>query len=76
MIRRRGRVARTLALLGSAGPTIGDGVRGLWRGESGRKWMVPLLVYLGVRVYAPKVISDFGKWLSTSLPASVTMTRS
>jgi hypothetical protein len=39
-------------------------------------WMVPLLVYLSVRVYAPKVISDFGKWLSTSLPSSVTMTRS
>jgi hypothetical protein len=39
-------------------------------------WMVPLLVYLGVRVYAPKVISDFGKWLNTSLPSSVTMTRS
>ena len=39
-------------------------------------WMVPLLAYLGVRVYAPSVISDFGKWLSTSLPPSVTMTRS
>ena len=39
-------------------------------------WMVPLLVYLGVRVYAPRVISDLGKWLSTSLPESVTITRS
>ena len=39
-------------------------------------WMVPLLVYLGVRVYAPSVISDLGKWLNTSLPPSVTMTRS
>jgi hypothetical protein len=39
-------------------------------------WMVPLLGYLGVRVYAPSVISDFGKWLSTSLPPSVTIARS
>jgi hypothetical protein len=48
MIRRRGRVARTLLLLGSAGPTIADGARGLWNSESGRKWMVPLLVFLCV----------------------------
>jgi hypothetical protein len=46
MIRRRGKMARTLLLLGSAGPTIADGVRGLWQGESGRKWMVPLLVFV------------------------------
>jgi hypothetical protein len=39
-------------------------------------WMVPLLAYLGLRLYAPSVISDFGKWLSTSLPPSVTVTRS
>ncbi len=39
-------------------------------------WMVPLLAWLGVRVYAPSVISGLGKWLSTSLPSSVTMTRS
>jgi hypothetical protein len=46
MIRRRGKLARTLLLLGSAGPTIADGARGLWRNESGRKWMVPLVVFL------------------------------
>ncbi|MGZ4203271.1 MAG: hypothetical protein ACXVRH_14585 [Thermoleophilaceae bacterium] len=39
-------------------------------------WMLPLLAWLGVRVYAPSVISGLGKWLSTSLPSSVTMTRS
>jgi hypothetical protein len=46
MIRRRGKLARTLLLLGSAGPTIADGARGLWRNESGRKWLVPLVVFL------------------------------
>jgi hypothetical protein len=48
VIRRRGRIARLLLVLGSASSTIGDGVRGLWRSESGRKWMVPLLVFLCV----------------------------
>ena len=47
MIRRRGKIARTLLLLGSAAPTIADGARGLWRSE-GRKWMVPLVVFLCV----------------------------
>jgi hypothetical protein len=41
-------MARSLVMLRSAGPTIADGVRGLWRSESGRKWMVPLLVFLCV----------------------------
>jgi hypothetical protein len=37
---------------------------------------LPLAVYLALKVYAPSVISDLGKWLSTSLPSSVTTTRS
>ena len=48
MIRRRGKLTRTLLILGSAFPTIADGVRGLWRSEAGRKWLVPLLVFLCV----------------------------
>jgi len=70
MIKRRGRIARTLVLLGSAGPTIVDGARGLWRSESGRKWMVPLVVFLcltglvlvvaaGVEALAPFVYAIF-----------------
>jgi glycosyl transferase family 87 len=39
-------------------------------------WALPLAAYLGARVYAPTVMSSFGKWLSTSLPESVTTTRS
>jgi hypothetical protein len=70
MIKRRGRVMRMLLTLGSALPTIADGVRGLWRSESGRKWMVPLLVFLcltglvlvvaaGVEALAPFVYAIF-----------------
>jgi hypothetical protein len=70
MIKRRGRIARMLVLLGSAGPTIVDGARGLWRSESGRKWMVPLVVFLcltglvlvvaaGVEALAPFVYAIF-----------------
>jgi len=53
-----------------------------WGLEPGRvaalylAWAVPLGVYLALKVYAPTVISDLGKWLSTSLPSSVTTTRS
>jgi Family of unknown function (DUF5989) len=46
MIRRRGKLTRTFLVMGSAFPTIADGARGLWRNESGRKWLVPLLIFL------------------------------
>ncbi len=68
MIRRRSKLTRTLLVLGSAFPTIADGARGLWRSESGRKWMVPLLVFLCVTglvlvmaaVLALDVLKNFG----------------
>lgn len=70
MIKRRGRITRMLLILASAGPTIADGARGLWRSESGRKWMVPLVVFLcltglvlvvaaGVEALAPFVYAIF-----------------
>lgn len=70
MIKRRGKLARTLLVLGSAGGTIADGARGLWRSESGRKWMIPLLVFIcitglvlivaaGVEALAPFVYAIF-----------------
>jgi hypothetical protein len=39
-------------------------------------WALPLGAYLTAKVYAPTVINGLGKWLSTSLPSSVTTTRS
>ncbi len=46
MIKRRGRAARTLLLLAGAAPSLADFVRALWKSESGRKWLVPLVVFL------------------------------
>ena len=70
MIRRRGRIARTLIIVGNAAPSILDGARGLWRSESGRKWLMPLLVFLcatglllvvaaGVEARAPFIYAIF-----------------
>jgi hypothetical protein len=48
MIKRRSRLARMLIVLGTAAVSIVDGARGLWRSEAGRKWLVPLVVFLCV----------------------------
>jgi hypothetical protein len=48
MIPRRGRLARTLVVLLHAPLSIADGARGLWTSPAGRKWLVPLLVFLCV----------------------------
>ena len=53
-----------------------------WGLEPGRvatiylAWAIPLALYLAAKVYAPTVMSSLGKWLSTSLPSSLTTTRS
>lgn len=70
MIRRRSRLARTLIVMGSAGSSILDGARGLWRSDAGRKWLVPLMVFLcvtglvlvmaaGVEALAPFIYAIF-----------------
>ena len=48
MIKRRSRFARMLIVLGTAAVSIVDGAQGLWRSEAGRKWLVPLVVFLCV----------------------------
>lgn len=47
-LKRRGGVRRRLLVLGSAAGSIGDLVRGLWRRESGKRWLVPLAIFLCV----------------------------
>jgi Family of unknown function (DUF5989) len=70
MIKRRSRLARTLIVVGNAAPSIVDGARGLWRSEAGRKWLVPLVVFLcatgvilalaaGVEALAPFIYAIF-----------------
>jgi hypothetical protein len=33
-------------MVGSTGGSIADLVRGLWRRESGKRWLIPLAVFL------------------------------
>ena len=46
MITKRGRIRRRLIMLASAGGSIADLMRGLWRSDSGKRWLVPLAVFL------------------------------
>jgi hypothetical protein len=46
MIRKPGGIRRRLIMLGSAGGSTVDLARGLWRSESGKRWLVPLAVFL------------------------------
>jgi hypothetical protein len=46
MIAKHGGMRRRFIMLGSAGGSIADLVRGLWRRESGKRWMIPLAVFL------------------------------
>ena len=46
MIVKRGRIHRRLILLSSAGGSIKDLAGGMWRSDSGKRWLVPLAVFL------------------------------
>jgi hypothetical protein len=46
MIKKRGNIHRRLIILSSAGGSIADLARGLWRSGSGKRWLVPLAVFL------------------------------
>ena len=47
-VRKRSGIRRRLIILASAGGSIVDLARGLWRSESGKRWLVPLAVFLCV----------------------------
>jgi hypothetical protein len=46
VINRPGVTRRRLIMLASAGGSIGDLARGLWRRDSGKRWLLPLAVFL------------------------------
>ncbi len=46
MIRKRGRMRRQLIVFGSSFGTTADLAQGLWRGGGGRRWMIPLVIFL------------------------------
>jgi len=46
MMTKRSGMRRRLIMLGTAGGSVADLVRGLWRDESGKRWLIPLAVFL------------------------------
>ena len=48
VVRKPGGIRRRLIMLGTAGGSIADLIRGTWRSESGKRWLVPLAVFLCV----------------------------
>ena len=48
MLKKRGRIERGLIVLGSAGGSIADLARGMWRSGPAKRWMLPLAVFLCV----------------------------
>jgi uncharacterized protein DUF5989 len=46
MIKKRGGFRRRMIMLGSAAGSTVDLARGLWQSDSGRRWLVPLAVFL------------------------------
>jgi hypothetical protein len=70
MIKKKGRLRRQLVVMGSAFGSTGDLARGLWRGSSEKKLMMPLAIFLcatglllvlaaGVEALAPFIYSIF-----------------
>jgi hypothetical protein len=45
-LKHRGGIHRRLIMIASVGGSIADLTRGLWRSESGKRWLVPLAVFL------------------------------
>jgi hypothetical protein len=46
MLKRRSGFQRRLIVLGSAAGSTVELARGLWRRESGKRWLIPLAVFL------------------------------
>jgi Family of unknown function (DUF5989) len=46
VLKQRGGIHRRLIIMASAGSSIADLARGLWRSESGNRWLVPIAVFL------------------------------
>lgn len=48
MIKRRSGIRRRLVIIGSTAGSIGELARGLWKNESGNRWLLPVAVFLCV----------------------------
>jgi len=48
VLKKRGRIRRSLIVLGNAGGAIADLARGMWRSDPAKRWLLPLAVFLCV----------------------------
>jgi len=48
VLKRRGKIERGLIVFGSAGGSIADLARGMWRSGPAKRWLLPLAVFLCV----------------------------
>src|SRR5438105_4356065 len=48
MLSKRSGIRRRLIMLATAGGSIADLARGLWKSDSGKRWLVPLAVFMCV----------------------------
>ena len=48
MIKRPGGMRRRMTMVATAGGSIADLARGLWGSGSGKRWLVPLAIFLCV----------------------------
>jgi hypothetical protein len=46
VLKKRGKIKRGLIVFGSAGGSIADLARGMWRSGPAKRWMLPLAVFL------------------------------
>lgn len=46
MLKRRSRIVRGFMVMGSAVPSIGHLMRGLWQSRHEKRWLMPLAVFL------------------------------
>jgi len=70
VLKKRGKLERSLVVFGSAGGSIAELARGMWRSGPDKRWLLPLAVFLcviglvltlaaGVEALAPFVYSIF-----------------
>lgn len=70
MLKKRGRIERSLIVFSSAGGSIADLARGIWRSGPAKRWLLPLAVFLsmlglvlivagGVEALAPFIYTIF-----------------
>jgi uncharacterized protein DUF5989 len=46
MIKKRGGFRRRMIMIGSTAGSTAELARGLWRSDSGKRWLIPLAVFL------------------------------